>query len=112
MEDGKITKAALERFANYVEEVGETLQAMGKIIRFGNESKHPSGKGPTNKDHFSSEVGNLKATIALMEEAGDINKTLVKEGEITKINKLNFYSFYQSKEMLDSVSKLLTGDKP
>src|SRR5687767_13493134 len=64
-----------ERLAFLMEELGESLQAMGKIVRHGWLSVDPMMKQQdqtTNRANLERELGNAAAAMALMVEAGDI----------------------------------------
>lgn len=67
-----LTPAELERLALLMEEMGEAIQAIGKIQRHGYESCHPNG-GPTNRKMLEKEVGHVRAALTLMYNNGDIS---------------------------------------
>lgn len=50
----QLTPAEAERLALLAEECGEVIQAIGKILRHGYESRHPDG-GPTNREALERE---------------------------------------------------------
>ena len=67
----KLTPAQAERLAMLAEECGEVIQAVGKILRHGFESRHPNG-GETNKDALLRELGDLSclSTVVLALDLG------------------------------------------
>jgi hypothetical protein len=67
----RLSPAEAERLALLMEEMGETVQVIGKILRHGYESTHPDG-GPTNRGLLEKEIGDVRAAIHLMTEAKDI----------------------------------------
>lgn len=76
-----MSPAELERLAWLAEECAEVIQAIGKIIRHGYESKDP-----TNPDHEGNradlirELSDVTAAVLLMDREGDItmNEILMK----------------------------------
>ena len=49
---------------HFVEEIGECLQAYGKVQRFGLLSRHPDEpQGETNKEYLLREIGDLEGAI-------------------------------------------------
>lgn len=65
----KLTPAEAERIAMVMEEAAEVVQACGKILRHGFDSRY--GDGRLNRTQLLLEVRDVIATIALMEAAGD-----------------------------------------
>lgn len=59
-----LTPQEAEALALLAEECGEVVQAIGKILRHGLESKHPIG-GPTNRQSLETELGNVLAAMRL-----------------------------------------------
>lgn len=68
--------AERERLYLLMGELGESVQAVAKILRFGYESKHPvpSVHGfETNREQLQIELGQVAAAIALMSVNGDLS---------------------------------------
>lgn len=66
--------AELERLAILAEECGEVQQMVGKIIRHGYYSYHPSDVTQRkNKDYLIDEIGDILWIVLLMIEKNDIN---------------------------------------
>jgi len=61
-----LTPAEAERLAMLAEECGEVIQAVGKILRHGYESKHPD-TGVTNRDHLTKEMDDVMAVTLMMQ---------------------------------------------
>lgn len=82
MSFNKLTDAEAERLALLSEEAGEIVQAVGKILRHGYESKHPRG-GPTNRQLLQKEILDLYAVVKMMsienEDIDEINQRVVSE---------------------------------
>jgi len=60
-----LTPAENERLAWLAEEAAEIGRIIGKIQRFGFESRHPDG-GPTNRQDLISEINDLLAVVFFM----------------------------------------------
>ena len=68
----KLTDDELERLALLSEELGECIQAIGKIMRHGYESTHPDG-GLTNREILEIECGDVGNALHLLCENGDLS---------------------------------------
>lgn len=68
----QLTPAEAERLALLAEECGEVIQAIGKILRHGYESRHSDG-GPTNREALERECGDVYHCIWRIIAAGDID---------------------------------------
>lgn len=55
-----------EAFAKYIEEAGESLAAVGKIGRFGLQSRHPDG-GETNLEWLRRELADVRSSMLTLE---------------------------------------------
>lgn len=71
-----LTPAEVERLALLVEEMGEATQVVGKVLRHGYESHHPDG-GQTNRKLLMNELGDVKHSVELLCEAGDLSKQAI-----------------------------------
>ena len=63
--------AEAERLSMLAEEAGEIVQAVGKVLRHGYESRHPDG-GPSNRETLRREIDDLRAVVIAMEIERDI----------------------------------------
>lgn len=77
-----LSNGELERLAILMEEAGEVVKDVGKIMRFGWESKKipdPERDQPGDSDHFDNrrlltrELGDIMGIIDLMIQSGDID---------------------------------------
>lgn len=76
----QLTPAEAERLALLAEEMGEALQAIGKVLRYGYESYHPAHpEGPSNRQALTREVGDVYAAVCLMCERGDLQHVEIAE---------------------------------
>lgn len=69
-----LSAAEAERLALLLEELGETQQAIGKILRHGYESRHPNG-GPTNREALERELGDVTHAVRRLIDASDIERS-------------------------------------
>ena len=92
-----LNPAEAERIAILMEECGEVIQACGKILRHGFESRHPDG-GPSNRDELDRELTDLHAAIYLVRSA-DVPEDM-KLGHLeAKYKSLKKYTHHQNWEV-------------
>ena len=91
----QLTPAEAERLAILSEECGEVIQAIGKILRHGYDSKHPDG-GPTNRGQLELELGDILCIGRLMCNENDIRKSAIEDRAKTKPAKLIKFTHHQS----------------
>jgi NTP pyrophosphatase (non-canonical NTP hydrolase) len=67
MEDhyNMLTPAEAERLSLLLEEMGESIQIIGKIQRHGYESYHPDS-GPVNRELLEKELGHVMYAVKLL----------------------------------------------
>lgn len=82
------TSAELERLAIAMEEMGEAVQAMGKILRHGFESKWLEGQ--TNREQLEIELGDVLYSINLLIQKGDVNSIVIQERAAQKLREKPF----------------------
>jgi NTP pyrophosphatase (non-canonical NTP hydrolase) len=81
----QLTPAEAERLALLAEEMGEALQAIGKVLRHGYESYHPAHpEGPSNRQALTREVGDVYAAVCLMCKQGDLMHVEIAERVVQK----------------------------
>jgi NTP pyrophosphatase (non-canonical NTP hydrolase) len=69
-----LTEAQIERLAILSEELGEVQQCIGKILRHGYFSSHPTvDTGGNNRYDLEIELGDVWAAISMLNEAQDID---------------------------------------
>ena len=73
--DNELNDAQVERLAILAEEMGEALQAVGKILRHGYESNNPLTEGPSNRESLTKEIGDVQHAVNMLIEAGDLSRT-------------------------------------
>ncbi|MCL1962259.1 MAG: hypothetical protein FWG56_10945 [Desulfovibrionaceae bacterium] len=90
----QLTPAEAERLALLAEECGEAVQAIGKVLRHGYESRHPSG-GPTNREALARECGDVCDSIRRLIGAGDLNGNAVTQAADNKARNAARYLHHQ-----------------
>jgi len=68
----KLAPAEAERLALLAEECAEVIQVVGKILRHGYESYHPSNGGMPNRSLLEKELGDVGAIVAMMAADHDV----------------------------------------
>jgi NTP pyrophosphatase (non-canonical NTP hydrolase) len=73
----QLSPAQAERLFYLLEELGETQQAIGKILRHGYESRDPTKTtptSPTNREHLQNELGDVIRAVQMLWDARDLNE--------------------------------------
>jgi NTP pyrophosphatase (non-canonical NTP hydrolase) len=92
-----LSDAQLERFAILMEELGEAQQVIGKIIRHGLFSRHPSdnGTGLDNQDMLEKELGDVYFAIDMLARSKDLDNLEILEWRAVKAGKIKPYLHHQ-----------------
>lgn len=90
-----LTPAQTERLAVLVEELGESVQAIGKILRHGLESRNPKHPEDSNRLDLEKELGDIRAAEKMLYAAGDLSEAVVKRSCDKKIHKPKRYLHHQ-----------------
>lgn len=90
----QLTPSEAERLALLSEELGETIQAVGKILRHGYENTHPDG-GPTNRQSLERELGDVYAAVTLMWLRDDISTVAIQVHKANKLDNVEQYLHHQ-----------------
>ena len=85
----QLTPAEAERLAVLAEEMGEAIQAIGKVLRHGYESTHPYG-GPTNRTTLEREIGDVLYVIDRM-VVHDLSAINIDDAKISKAHRVKKY---------------------
>lgn len=91
-----LSSAEAERLALLLEECGEVQQAIGKILRHGYESCHPTEGGPTNRESLEKELGDVQYAVSLMASYADIRSTCVDDAAVEKARMVKKYLHHNS----------------
>src|SRR5208282_6063713 len=95
----KLTPAEAERLAILAEECGEVIQAVGKILRHGYESKHPADpNAPNNRGSLERELGDVKAIVKMMTDFGDVSLVEISVAESLKKIKVTRYMHHHEEK--------------
>lgn len=100
--DNGLTAAEAERLAILAEEAGEVVQAVGKILRHGYDSRHPDAtRFDSNRNDLSKELGDLIGLVDLMVQARDLDQAPIMIRRRGKIQRLRTYAHHQPVELLN-----------
>ncbi|NMG29348.1 MazG nucleotide pyrophosphohydrolase domain-containing protein [Aromatoleum evansii] len=88
-----LTPAQAERLAVLAEELGEAVQAIGKILRHGYESRSPAGA--TNREALERELGDVYAAMDMLSDAGDLNPFAISIAMTRKKDRVGQYLHHQ-----------------
>jgi len=100
----QLTPAEAERLALLAEECGEVIQAVGKILRHGYESRHPNG-GPTNREALERECGDVYHCIWMLIAAHDIDGNGMSQRADDKAKSVTQYLHHQPGVRIDRADK-------
>lgn len=90
-----LSSGETERLAILVEELGESVKAIGKILRHGYESHSPDNPKDTNRRDLEMELADVDAAKTMMYAAKDISQMKVKRYCRKKLAKPNRYLHHQ-----------------
>jgi NTP pyrophosphatase (non-canonical NTP hydrolase) len=91
----KLTPAQAERLAVLIEECGEVIQAAGKILRHGYDSRSPLTTGTNNRIDLERECGQVRYAIFALCDAHDLNERRLFDAEICKVTAIKPYLHHQ-----------------
>jgi NTP pyrophosphatase (non-canonical NTP hydrolase) len=81
--NNQLLPAQLERLALLIEEMGETIQVVGKILRFGYNEGHPA-RFTTNKSDLEKELGHVMSAVARLQSATEVDYETVVNHQVEK----------------------------
>ncbi len=84
----QLTPGEIERLAILSEEMGEAIQAIGKILRHGYASYHPDASPDwDNRANLEKELGDVRYAMIALCDAGDLSKIEIhRAADVKKIN--------------------------
>ncbi len=95
----RLSPAEAERLALLAEECGECIQAVGKILRHGYESRNPDKpNGYTNRQQLEKEVADVRAAIGMLIGAKDLHKVSVESHQQTRSERVKQYLHHQESD--------------
>jgi hypothetical protein len=95
----KLTPAEAERLSLLLEEMGESLQIIGKIQRHGYESIDPTGRVQgTNRQLLQIELGHVMHAIQRMMHVGDVDAKAIFSAKTSGRINVNRYLHHQEEE--------------
>lgn len=96
-----LTPAEHERLSLLLEEMGETTQVIGKILRHGYESYDPTGKVEgTNRQGLVRELGDVLLVMEFLTNAQDIEMADISKRIQEKRRKVIPYLHYQDLKVI------------
>jgi NTP pyrophosphatase (non-canonical NTP hydrolase) len=103
MWDPNLSPPEIERLDLLVEECSEVIKAAQKIKRFGYWSTH-GGSHPPNIDMLMEELGDLLATITMMERGGEVSREQIEVARQNKLHRMRPYVRFQQ-EIFETLDK-------
>ena len=91
----RLDNAEAERLALLMEECGEVVQIIGKILRHGYESRHPEG-GESNRSLLHDELGDVKHAMDRMINEGDLVRSMIEEAAECKAERVAEFLHHQN----------------
>lgn len=92
-----LTPAQTERIAKLSEELGEAQQVIGKILLHGYRAQFQETVYD-NKGDLERELGDVKAAIQLMTDAGDLDDARIRTQQLIKRQTITRYMCHQAIE--------------
>lgn len=92
----KLNRSEDERLACLMEECGEVIQAIGKIMRHGYGSHDPTVQNsPNNRAMLTKEIGDVLACINMLFDSGDVSVVVACRNRDEKLLKMRKYLHHQ-----------------
>lgn len=82
-----------ELFTVLMEECGEAIVAVSKILRFGLYNRHPDGD-PENREKLVEELGDIKAIMQILSERDIFAAEEIDRRVAVKLRKLDQYMLH------------------
>lgn len=96
-----LTDAQAERLHYLCEEAAEVIQAANKVLRHGYASRNPEDpNGMDNREHLSTEIGQLILAIFMLTTTGEIPQEIVEYACDKKRRSLHKWMHHQPEEVL------------
>lgn len=87
-----LTPAQAERLALLAEEMGEAIQAIGKVLRHGYFSYHPNyPDGPSNRQSLERELGDVRHCMIRLCLSGDLDEETIHRWSRRKAESVQRY---------------------
>ncbi len=94
----ELSHAELERLGILVEELGESIQVIGKILRHGLNAFNPLIKNaPTNRSDLEKELGDVKNAINMLVEEEMVSQAAIDARADYKSATIDMWLHYLSK---------------
>jgi NTP pyrophosphatase (non-canonical NTP hydrolase) len=93
----QLSPSEAERLAWLSEECGEVIQAVGKILRHGYDSRNPLiENGPSNREHLEKELGHLWNVIHRMLGNADVSLDQISRFDDEKTETVGQFLHHQN----------------
>lgn len=90
----QLTPAQAERLALLLEEVGEAIQVVGKVLRHGYQSTHPNDI-IINRSLLECKLGDVRAAMILLCDSGDLDKATIHAAADDKLKRVKKWMHHQ-----------------
>lgn len=91
----RLTHAQAERLAVLAEELGEAVQAIGKVLRHGYEHRNPMiPDAPSNRQALMREIGDVLVAVGLLCDASDLDMEAITQFFDAKRERIGKYLHY------------------
>lgn len=94
-----LTPAEQERIALLAEELAETIQIVGKILRHGYISYHPDNPAMSNRSLLAQELGHVDRAMLLLEITGDVSTNTIARSSDAKAGDLRKWMHHQPEDL-------------
>lgn len=92
----RLTAPQAERLAVLAEELGEAVQAVGKVLRFGYDTRcHGDPANPSGRELLEIELGDVVYAIRMMNRSGDISEQAIDSAAVKKQGRPEKYLHHQ-----------------
>ena len=94
-----LTPAQTERLAILMEECGEVIQIVGKILRHGYDEFHPDDEEQiSNREHLMKEIGDIYAAVLMLGAKADVSLDSIQYFQIEKTRRICAYTHHQDED--------------
>lgn len=83
-----LTPKEAERLAILIEEMGETIQIVGKILRHGANSHHPDNPQESNVQMLERELGDVVAATEMLSNEQFVSKDNITQRAKDKLKRI------------------------
>jgi hypothetical protein len=96
-----LTHAQTERIGKLCEEMGESLQCIGKVLLHGYHVEY-QGVVYNNKSDLERELGDVAAAMRLMTRSGDLSSVAIAHQRRAKLATITRYMAHQALSQMET----------